>query len=504
MTCELKIARKGGHNTQFHFMWMIWNQATKNPKVNDKFERWPQAKRVEREKAKSHHGKKHDTWRLTTARKARSTSTCQTVWKTCWRSFWQWMVCLMKNRARNSTRTTVKQSKWLQQKHCLHQREQVQTCNHCHVCQWKTPTSMIGRSSSDNWSTSMVHWAQMTFQKPNGSSHHLLLCMPTSRAKSHAKATMTSGKGAAQSISHKQKLNARSSTEAELVSADDIAVMTLWTRSFPEAQDHTIKKKIPCQDNNSTMPLEENGKKSSGEQICALSTPCFFMTNQVEKGNVMIEHCPTNEMTGDHMTKPLQVFQWCCGLRPIEVSNRQSTALSTGTTWVRAGIKHGANTNRGLCKCTRKICVPTWQKDPRGQNFDQRHQNNFFSFKCQHHKWLMLLHGQQQRRRKWVKLDQECHQQHWWQVTQMTGKVKRFGRKMQFILGMDNGTAAQNEIDHFWDRSTRRCATSGVCARNAGKQDLSERDATNATIPGRDVPWWWLEHTNMDMVKDAS
>jgi hypothetical protein len=32
----------------------------------------------------------------------------------------------------------------------------------------------------------------------------------------------------------------------------------------------------------------------------------FFITNQVEKGNVQIEHCGTDNMVGDFFTKPLQ------------------------------------------------------------------------------------------------------------------------------------------------------------------------------------------------------
>ncbi|MGC9293583.1 MAG: reverse transcriptase domain-containing protein, partial [Acidobacteriaceae bacterium] len=60
--------------------------------------------------------------------------------------------------------------------------------------------------------------------------------------KSHTGAVMTYGGGAAQSISRKQKLNTRSSTEAELVGADDAATMILWTKLFMEAQGHTIEK----------------------------------------------------------------------------------------------------------------------------------------------------------------------------------------------------------------------------------------------------------------------
>ena len=52
--------------------------------------------------------------------------------------------------------------------------------------------------------------------------------------KSHTGATMSygDGSGATQSISRKQKLNTKSSTEAELVGVDDMSFMILWTKLF--------------------------------------------------------------------------------------------------------------------------------------------------------------------------------------------------------------------------------------------------------------------------------
>ena len=64
---------------------------------------------------------------------------------------------------------------------------------------------------------------------------------------------MTFGKGAVQSLSKKQKLNTRSSTEAELVGADDVATQILWTKHFMEAQGYTIEDNILHQDNKSTI-----------------------------------------------------------------------------------------------------------------------------------------------------------------------------------------------------------------------------------------------------------
>jgi hypothetical protein len=124
--------------------------------------------------------------------------------------------------------------------------------------------------------------------------------------RSHTGGVATFGKGAPYSMSRKQKLNTRSSTEAELVGADDMSTMILWTKLFMEAQGYEIKKNILFQDNKSAILLETNGKKSSSKRTRALNIRYFFLTDQVEKGNLAIEYCPTDKMVGDFMTKPLQ------------------------------------------------------------------------------------------------------------------------------------------------------------------------------------------------------
>jgi hypothetical protein len=86
---------------------------------------------------------------------------------------------------------------------------------------------------------------------------------------------------------------------------DNAATLILWTKLFLEAQGYDVKKSIVYQDNNSL--LERNGKKSLGKQTHALNIHCFFIINQVKKGNVQIEHCGTNNMVAaDFFTKPLQ------------------------------------------------------------------------------------------------------------------------------------------------------------------------------------------------------
>jgi hypothetical protein len=124
--------------------------------------------------------------------------------------------------------------------------------------------------------------------------------------KSHTGAVMTYGGGAAQSISRKQKLNTRSSTEAELVGTDDVAIMILWTRLFMEAQGYKIDQNILYQDNKSTMLLLNNGKRSSGKRTRAFDIRYFFLNDRIEKGHLAVEYCPATGMVADYMSKPLQ------------------------------------------------------------------------------------------------------------------------------------------------------------------------------------------------------
>ena len=101
-------------------------------------------------------------------------------------------------------------------------------------------------------------------------------------------------------------MNTRSSTTAELVAADDVATMILWTKLFLEARGYQVDSNILYQDNKSTILLEKNGKQSSSQRTRAMNIHYFFITDQSKRGNVEIEYCPTRIMVADYMTKPLQ------------------------------------------------------------------------------------------------------------------------------------------------------------------------------------------------------
>jgi hypothetical protein len=117
---------------------------------------------------------------------------------------------------------------------------------------------------------------------------------------------LTLGNGAPITTSIKQKLNTRSSTESELVAADDVTPTILWVKLFLEAQGCAIGKTILYQDNQSAILLEKNGQKSSSKRTKHLNCRYFFITDQIKKGYMSVEYCPTTEMIADFFTKPLQ------------------------------------------------------------------------------------------------------------------------------------------------------------------------------------------------------
>jgi hypothetical protein len=79
----------------------------------------------------------------------------------------------------------------------------------------------------------------------------------------HTGGGLTLGREIPISVSIKQKLNTRSSTESELVGVDDMMPIICWTRYFLLSQGYGIIKNLLLQDNKSSILLEQNGRASS-------------------------------------------------------------------------------------------------------------------------------------------------------------------------------------------------------------------------------------------------
>eukprot|EP00804_Cyclotella_cryptica_P010072 CCRYP_018045-RB/>CCRYP_018045-RB protein AED:0.27 eAED:-0.33 QI:0/-1/0/1/-1/1/1/0/595 len=124
--------------------------------------------------------------------------------------------------------------------------------------------------------------------------------------KGHTGAMMTLGGGAAISISRKQKTNARSSTEAELIGVYDALPSILHARYFLEALGYKVNQNVVYQDNKSSITLEKHGRAIGSKRTKHIKVRYFFIKDVIEQGEVEIEHCPTKMMWSDILTKPKQ------------------------------------------------------------------------------------------------------------------------------------------------------------------------------------------------------
>ena len=110
---------------------------------------------------------------------------------------------------------------------------------------------------------------------------------------------MSLGHGSVVSFSKKQKINVRSSTEGELVGADDGMSLILWSKYFIEAQGYTVETNKLFQDNKSTMVLEQNGRSSSSKRTKHIKSRYFFIQDKIADGDLEVDHCPTERMWAD-------------------------------------------------------------------------------------------------------------------------------------------------------------------------------------------------------------
>ena len=124
--------------------------------------------------------------------------------------------------------------------------------------------------------------------------------------RSHTGGVISFGTGGVLCKSTKQKINTKSSTEAELVGASDYLPNTLWTKMFLEAQGYTVTECFFEQDNESAIKLEKNGRSSCGPKSRHIDIRYFFIKDRTASTGIVIRHCPTLQMLADFFTKPLQ------------------------------------------------------------------------------------------------------------------------------------------------------------------------------------------------------
>jgi hypothetical protein len=123
--------------------------------------------------------------------------------------------------------------------------------------------------------------------------------------KSQSGSTHTLGKGPISARSRKQKLVAKSSTEAELISASDNVPELIGIRRFLVSQGYALSASTIYQDNMSTMALIAKGRSTS-EGSKHIKIRYFFVKQYVDDGELQVVHMPTDDMLADLLTKPLQ------------------------------------------------------------------------------------------------------------------------------------------------------------------------------------------------------
>jgi hypothetical protein len=124
--------------------------------------------------------------------------------------------------------------------------------------------------------------------------------------KSHTGGMMSWGWGVLLSKCQKQKLNTKSSTESEIVGVSDCLPNVVWARMFLEGQGFAIKENILHQDNQSSIKIETNGKRSSGQKTKHMDNRYFWIKDRLGSEGIEIQCCPTEKMLADFFTKPLQ------------------------------------------------------------------------------------------------------------------------------------------------------------------------------------------------------
>ena len=134
--------------------------------------------------------------------------------------------------------------------------------------------------------------------------------------KSHTGYCMTLGTGCPISGSSSQKINTRSSIEAELVGVNDTIAFVEWASLYSKEQvkdypvTHPLKemgtKNVVEQDNTSTIKLIKGGKRVCGQRTRNILIRYFYAHERVDDGTITVVYCPTKEMSSDYLSKPLQ------------------------------------------------------------------------------------------------------------------------------------------------------------------------------------------------------
>ena len=141
--------------------------------------------------------------------------------------------------------------------------------------------------------------------------------------RSHMGGIIAIGRGIIHGKSSMQKLNTKSTTEAELVAVSEYLPYNIWMMMFLKEQGYEIKDNILYQDNKSAILLENNGRSSCTGNSRHIDIRYFWVKDRVDKGETKVEYLSTHLMLDDYFTKGLmgskfrELSKYIMGWRPI-------------------------------------------------------------------------------------------------------------------------------------------------------------------------------------------
>ena len=142
--------------------------------------------------------------------------------------------------------------------------------------------------------------------------------------RSHMGGLMSMGIGLIHAKSAMNKINTKSTTEAELVSVGKYLPYNIWFMHLMETQGYKLKDNILFQDNKSAILMEKNGRNSCTGNLRHINVRYFWIKDKVDQKEVRVEYTPTHLMLADYFTKPLmgtlfmKLHEYIMGWKPID------------------------------------------------------------------------------------------------------------------------------------------------------------------------------------------
>jgi len=124
--------------------------------------------------------------------------------------------------------------------------------------------------------------------------------------KGHQGLFITLGMGPVLTKSRKQKVQCKSSTEAELVALSDFIEQVEWVKDYLEAQGHKTGPARVYQDNTSTMAKVKQDSLSGKDRKKHFKKRRLLVKESVDDEVIALKYLPTEAMVADLLTKPLQ------------------------------------------------------------------------------------------------------------------------------------------------------------------------------------------------------